>query len=494
MIRSWLDSPAFYFVVAAILVAIGVGTQVVVELPKRPQGDPSQIRSLADRDDLNLVFVVVDTLRSDRLGSYGYDRDTSPTLDAMARTGIKFQNVESQSSWTKESMASLWTGMYPRTTRVDHFSDSIPDEAVMPAEILKDAGFVTGGVYRNGWVMPNFGFGQGFDLYIRPHPRMRENQMQANSLLNRRVVGNDLDVTESAIEFIRSNRENRFFLYLHLMDVHQYLYDDASSLFGTGYSDIYDNSIHWVDRNFKALLVEMEELGIADRTVVVVASDHGEAFSEHGVEGHAKNLFREVQEVPLILYLPFFLEPGLDIRTTVANIDIWPTLLDLLGLPSLPGAEGRSLLPLIEAAAGGDESDAGDLATRPVFSQLNKVWGQPETVEQAQLVAVRDGPYRFVRLEPQGTRGLFNREEDPREIKNLGLTEPEKADELTALVKQFLEEAEPAWDSDVEVEISEMRLGQLRALGYSIPQLRNPKRKGEEGEEESGGEAEPEAP
>ena len=90
--------------------------------------------------------------------------------------------------------------------------------------------------------------------------------------------------------------------------------------------------------------------------------------------------------------------------------------------------------------------------------------------------------------------GLFNREDDPKEIQNLGSTEPEKAEELTALVKQFLEEAEPAWDSDVEVEISEMRLGQLRALGYSIPQMRNPKRKGEGDEAESGGEAEPEAP
>ena len=494
MIRKWLDSPVFYFAVAAILVAIGAYSQVEIEVPMRPEGEVSQIRALADRDDLNVIFVVVDPLRADRLGSYGYDRDTSPTLDDLARSGIKFQNVESQSSWTKQSMASLWTGMYPRTTRVDHFSDSIPDEAVMPAEILQDAGFVTGGIYRNGWVMPNFGFAQGFDLYIRPHPRMRKEQMQENSFMARKVVGNDLDATESAIEFMRIHRDDRFFLYLHLMDVHQYLYDDASSLFGTSYSDIYDNSIHWVDRNIKALLVEMEDLGIADRTVVVIASDHGEAFGEHGVEGHAKNLFSEVQTVPLIISLPFFLEPGLDVQTTVANIDIWPTLLDLLGLPALPGAEGKSLLPLVEAAAEGDESEAGDLATRPVFSQLNKVWGQPDTVDQAEWVAVLDGPYRYVRLEPQGVMGLFNTREDPLEVNNLGPIETEKADELTELAKKFLEEAEPAWDSDVEVEISEMRLGQLRALGYSIPQMRNPKREGEGDEEAPGTEANLESP
>ena len=479
MIRRLLDSAAFYYLAALVLLLAVFFTQFEIEIPKRSQGTVLDIRKLASREDLNLIFVVIDTLRSDRLGAYGYARNTSPTLDRMAASGIRFENVESQSSWTKASMASMWTGMYPRSTRIDHFSDGIPEEAVLPAEILRDEGFATAGLYRNGWVSPNFGFSQGFDLYVSPKPRRRAAQIEAESNLNRQIRGNDLDATESAVEFMRNHQHDRFMLYLHLMDVHQYLYDAESSLFGTSYSDIYDNAIHWVDRNVESLLGEMEELGMADRTIVVVASDHGEAFREHGVEGHAKDLYREVQSVPLIIALPFWLDPGIEVETRVANVDIWPTILDLMGLPSLPGAEGQSLLPLIEAAAAGDESQAGELATRPVYSQLNKRWGQPLEEGALDLVAVVDEPYRFIRMEPSGMKALFNHESDAGERVNVAPTEAAKVEEMEQLLANFLAEAATPWENMPTVEIDAMRLGQLRALGYSLPQVRDPKRKGE---------------
>ena len=480
MLRRLWNSPYLFFGLAALGVLVAIFAQLEIDFPKRPAGTPEEISLLAERDDLNLVFIVIDTLRSDRLGSYGYDRDTSPAMDAIARAGIRFDKVESQSSWTKASMASLWTGMYPRTTGVDHFAHALPQEALMPAEILKEAGFQTGGIFRNGWLMPNFGFSQGFDLYVRPRARYREGQLQQESPLMRQLQGNDLDVTESAIEFIRSNKSERFFLYLHLMDVHQYLYDDKSALFGSGYSDIYDNSIHWVDRNISEVVHELESLGIADKTIVVLAADHGEAFSEHGVEGHARNLFGEVQNVPLIMSLPFILEPGIEVKTRVANVDIWPTLLDLMGLPSLPGAEGQSLLPLIAAAAKGDESTAGELANRPVYSQLNKAWGQPPREEKIHLVSVVQEPYRFIWLEPVGKAALFDHGSDPTEQNSLAQTEDEivadRIAEFKDTVATFIGQAEPAWGDAPEVEISELRLGQLRALGYAVPEMKNPKR------------------
>ena len=134
----------------------------------RPVGSVEDIERLAQRDDLNVLFILVDTLRADRLGSYGYERDTSPTIDALAADGARFANHLSQSSWTKCSMASLWTALYPARTRITRFEDAIPDTALLPAEILRDAGFRTAGVYRNGWVAPNFGFGQGFEVYSTP--------------------------------------------------------------------------------------------------------------------------------------------------------------------------------------------------------------------------------------------------------------------------------------------------------------------------------------
>ena len=120
-------------------------------------------------DRPSVLLIVVDTLRADRLGLYGYPRPTSPTLDYLGLAGgIVFRNHHAQSSWTKCSMASLWTARYPVRSGVLRAQDGIPSDAHMPAEILRESGFRTAGLWRNGWVAPSFGFGQGFEAYSRP--------------------------------------------------------------------------------------------------------------------------------------------------------------------------------------------------------------------------------------------------------------------------------------------------------------------------------------
>src|SRR5262249_40410502 len=159
-----------------------------------------------------------------------------------------------------------------------------------PAEVLRDAGFHTSAIWRNGWVAPNFGFAQGFETYHSPKPvPVPTSVRRENPSLGQE--GSDNELIVSALEFLRSYRGERFLLYLHLMDVHQYVYDEESALFGTTYSDIYDNAIRRTDRHIGALVDALESLGLRDRTIVVVASDHGEAFGEHGGEGHAKDLY-----------------------------------------------------------------------------------------------------------------------------------------------------------------------------------------------------------
>src|SRR5262249_53586291 len=157
----------------------------------------------------------------------------------------------------------------------------------------------------------------------------------------------------------------------HYMDVHQYVYDESAAIFGTSYSDIYDQSIRWVDHLVGVLFDELERLHLLDHSIVVIAADHGEAFLEHGREGHAQDLHREVTHGPLIILAPFLLEPGVRVRQTVSNADIWPTVLDLVGLPALPGADGRSLVPLVLAAAGARAPDPA-APERPVFAQLER--------------------------------------------------------------------------------------------------------------------------
>ena len=471
MLRRIIDSPWFYFGLAGILLVVAVLSQLEIHLPSRSFGEPGEIAQLRERDDVNVLFILIDTLRADRVGCYGYDRPTTPTLDALARYGVRFDRVEAQSSWTKASMASLWTGLYPMRTGVTRFRHALPPEALHPAELFRDAGFQTAGIWRNGWVANNFGFDQGFDLYVKPVPSRTPERFERRSPSTHPLLGNDFDATEAAVEFLRAHTRDRFFLYVHYMDLHQYMYDQeaAKLAFGTSYSDAYDSALSWVDRNVGRLVEELQELDLLRRTLVVVASDHGEGFYEHGQEGHARTLYREVSEVPLVFSLPFALETGVVVKPLVRNVDIFPTLLDLLGLPPLPDVDGRSLVPLIEAAAlGGAAAEEGADATPPALAYLDRTWGTWGENERPPdpLISIRRGPLRLIfRTEAPGAKELFDHTSDPTEQRNLALGRAEEAAELRQESEQWLS-ADIPWESTPEVEIDAMHAQQLRALGY----------------------------
>jgi arylsulfatase A-like enzyme len=433
----------------------------------RPTGRVEDIEKLAARDDVNVLFVLIDTLRAHRLGSYGYERNTSPSLDYLASTGVRFAKHISQSSWTKCSMASLWTGLLPARTAVTRYDHALPEDAVMPAEILRDAGFKTAGVWRNGWVAPNFGFGQGFSLYEKPSvARVERAVKRANP--NAALAGTDNDIVDSAIEFVRVQGDDRWFLYVHLMDLHQYIYSPDTALFGNGYADLYDNSIRFEDGILARLVSHLSDTGKLEKTLVVIASDHGEAFGERGHEGHARFVYRETTDVPLVIAFPFVLEPGVVVESMTRNIDIWPTLLDLLGLPVLPDADGRSALPEILASARGEEAPDD----RVSYSHLDRHWGRPGT-EALPVVSVAEGGLRyFHRFEEEGSvkAELYDMREDPLERTDLLEDRPEDADTLRAKALEYLGASRPPpWGSTPSVDIDEMQLNQLRALGYSLP-------------------------
>ena len=438
----------------------------------RPVGSADDIERLAERDDVNVLFVLIDTLRADRLGSYGYERDTSPTLDAIAASGVRFARHLSHSSWTKCSMASLWTGVYPARNRVTRFNDVLPEQAKLPAEILREEGFRTGGMYRNGWVDPSFGFGQGFEVYERPIPKPPPASVRRE---NPTVLlgGSDNDLVGSASDFLRIHGHERWFLYLHLMDIHQYAYDEASARFGTAYSDVYDNAILWTDGVVDRVLTHLADEGYLENTLIVISSDHGEAFRERGLEGHARFVYRETTEVPFLLSFPFRLDPGVVIPTRTQNVDVWPTVLDLLGLPPMEGVDGRSMRPEILAAARGETVPESD---RPALAHLDRHWGQRH-LEPSPTVAVTDGAWRFIYIAAKTPKGeavareeLFDSDSDPRELTNVVKQHPETASRLRSIVEGYLDSPPPPWgEAATPLKLDEMQLNQLRALGYSLP-------------------------
>lgn len=442
-----------------LLVAIACAPPV--ESPDgRPLGQRADIAALGERDDLNVLFILIDTLRADRLGAYGYDRPTSPNLDALATSGVRFARHLSQSSWTKASMASLWTSLYPSRNRVLRHPHVVPAEARLPAEILRDAGFRTAGLWRNGWIAPNFGFDQGFEIYHSPSPQKLDPRARAQSP-GVTIAGSDADIIRSAIEFLRVHRDERWFLYLHMMDVHQYVSSEETAKFGTSYSDLYDNAILWDDSLVGHLVAELDELGLRDRTLIVLASDHGEAFGEHGGEGHARNVYREVVATPVILSLPFALSEPAVVESVTENVDLWPSILDLIGVDDDRVIDGHSRVSEMAGTFAGERTKS--------VAELDTAWARTEK-PPALHVALASDQWRYVHWSDRPEQGeLYDLSVDPGEQHDVAAAHPEVVAKLRADVEAHLTPPPAPWGDSVPVlELDEMQLNQLRALGYGV--------------------------
>jgi arylsulfatase A-like enzyme len=273
-------------------------------------------------------------------------------------------------------------------------------------------------------------------------------------------------VVAAALEFLRIHGEERWFLYLHFMDVHEYTYDQESALFGTKYADVYDNSVRFTDGTLSVLLEYLSAWGLRDNTLIAIASDHGEAFRERGFEGHARRVYRETTEVPFVVAFPFRLEPGVVIETRTRNVDVWPTLLDLVGVTPAGDGDGRSLVPDILASARGEAPPAAD---RTGVAHLDQHWGM-RNQRAAFVVAVVDGSYRYVRTDQVGPplEQLFDADSDPREMHDRSKQEPETLERLRGIADSSVE-VSPAWGAAPTRELDELELNQLRALGYAVP-------------------------
>ena len=406
------------------------------------------------------VLIVIDTLRRDHLGTYGYGRNTSPQLDRFAEESVRYTQARSQAPWTTPSVASLLTSRYPQELGVTGVSSVLSEEAILLSERLRAAGFATGAVVSHRFSSARWGFDQGFDSFD-----------DSNALGHDAVTSPD--VTDKALAFLDAHRNDPFFLWVHYFDPHFAYREHEGFEFprespysgpvqpGVRFGELlrrqalltpgdarelerlYDSEISFTDKHVGRILSRLRELGIDSRTLVVITADHGEEFLDHGRLGHTKTLYDEVIAVPLLVRWPGG-APGV-VAEPVALLDVAPTILAALEVPADPGAEGH---PLPGPGAAGDPD-------RIFFSATDR----PE----AKRAAIGAG-FKLI-ADADGNLELYALEDDPEERRDLAAQGGQALQRLSAALEDFETRTDtPANPGSLDLSDSEREA--LRALGY----------------------------
>ncbi len=408
----------------------------------------------------NLVLVSFDALQAAHLGSLGYPRDVTPTIDAVARDGFSFSNAVSVASWTVPASMTWFTGVMPSSHGlVNKFAVYTPEvqklsklgelapHLVTLAQVFRDNGYATGGFTGNAGVSGGFGYDQGFDRYF----------------FEKGTFGSMAVSAQQALEWLEEHRGEKFFLFLHGYDVHgqsapaggfDYRFVEAGydgrytgspreqealreEGLATGrvalreedvrfWRAVYDEKIQRTDAVFARFLEAFERLGLADRTIFLLTSDHGTEFSEHQRFDHGFSLYGELLRVPLVLKLPG-VSGGRVIEDRVSSLDVMPTVVDLLGLRVSPEVrrqmQGESLVPAL----------GGEPVARDVFSETDY---RQYTYKRS--ITTPEG-WKFIYTLETRQGELYDLRRDPGETVNLVGQEPRTAYELEQRLFRYFE-------------------------------------------------------
>ncbi len=442
-----------------------------------PDRRPSPEAPRAATGRPNVIIYLIDTLRADHLGAYGYDRPTSPNIDRFADDGVLFGNAQAQSSWTRPSVVSLLTGLRPRRHGVNRRQDALSGSVDTLAELLSREGYDTAGFVTNGNAGPDFGLDQGFEefRYLRESADTRERHRLSDHL-----NGWLFHWLEN-----RGQDQRPFFLYAHATDPHvPYtpvepfrrrfapeadpeigLLDNVRAVIQGRRAptertrqdliDLYDAEIAFNDHHFGLLIERLKQLGLYQSSLIVLVSDHGEEFLDHDGWEHGVTLFDDQLHVPLIVKFPQndkFPRKGTEAGTradaTVSQVDVMPTVLDLLGIALPAGLDGVSLLDEPDRASFGHLS----IQNRTMRSITRKSW----------KLILDDSRY------PRGLPlQLFSLATDRREIVELAAERPFERELLLQLMRRWeLDLARRAGSEGELAEIPDELRRQLEALGY----------------------------
>jgi len=445
------------------------------------------------RPAARVVLVTCDTLRADRLGAYGYARPTSPNVDAFAREGVLFERAYSTAPWTGPALCALHTGKLPDEVGVPGGNRlPLPPQSVTLAELAREGGCATAAIVSN-WVLRrpdprlgDAGLPQGFE-----HFDDKMTAKETNRDLYERVAP---DTTAAAVDWLQAAKRagrDRFFLWVHYQDPHGPYQPPADiaprferpmtpepdlrlgeTIKGKGqipsyqavggerrpeaYRSRYDAEIAYFDAHFGRLIEELRRLDWYEDALIVFTSDHGESLGEHDYWFcHGENLYDEVVRVPLIVRFPrnarhvrgTASERGERVRMLASHLDLWPTVLESLGLASRPN-RGVSLY-----------RDA--LPARRVTTQTLAAPQSPRRWE-----AVSDGTHRLVI--PYGAAPqLYDVFVDPAETKDLAPSDPDRVADLLRRSKEYREAHRSVPLQELHIEMDERTRKGLNSLGYA---------------------------
>lgn len=461
---------------------------------------PTEKQLRSNAETANIVIVVLDAARVDHTGAYGYPRDTTPNIDRIASDALLFEQHFSQFPHTRSSTASLFTGQYPDTHGIYAFSGDLPAVPTLSTS-LRSAGFETG--FFSSWFVasPEMGFGEDFDFVSAPRhdtawtgngsAQLGGNPVGVRTGQGRRDPGQML---YELSRWLDERGSSRFFAYIHVLPPHSPLDppEDFARVFARSrppylwrghlpydeikhtteregsireWANLYDANYLYADWAVGALARLLRDKGLLDKTVLIVTADHGEAFGEHGYEGHIEGVYDELVHIPCVIRFPGPGAPVGRVRALTETVDVFPTILDLLGLETPETVQGKSLIPLITGATPAVHDFVFAVAPGTPRSYL-----------------IRDLNWALILYRGGKLRALYDLVEDPWQTKNVIDDRPEVAERMADAFKQFaqaqrfppLDYVDPDWKpSSQQVapgertpQMSEETRRQLEALGY----------------------------
>ena len=489
--------------------------KIVFETEADPTFDPlrgfpawgsPEISAPGETGKWNLVWIVVDTLRSDRLSVYGYGENTSPNLEKFARQrAAVFENTIAAAPWTLPSHVSMFSGLGALEHGVNYLRPA-PDSMTMIAEHLRKNGYSTLAVTGGAFLSTRFGLSQGFDRFA---------YVTESALVNDPSGSKDLPSTLSGVaDWLAQKPAEPFFFFVHTYVVHtpyvaqQPYFDEiygqpkpaeirsiSSTLIppaaANGWQQVsdlqvngpegqvlpyspdqrplldalYDSGVRAADEAIAKILGQLDEQGLRDRTMVVITSDHGESLGDHGAQGHYK-LYDELVKVPLLIAWPDGRGRGEKIATQVRLIDLPATVTDSLGLPPMPQGEGSSVLPLLE-----DPDAEFPRAAESLSASANH--GISLRIGNRQKFIYQHSPWD----ETHGQRELYDLEADPAELENLAAREPQRSGQLVQELAERYEkksgnlliEAKNGQDFPLTFRLRGLAAHVFTAKGFELP-------------------------